>query len=366
MKHEIVEPQNDKPIILEFTQNNMANMILNFLGHKQSLHYVPEDGYFIVDKENIAQFYYLLEQKIAKEQYTHLNSFIVNIGYSNNTNFIIHSIEALNTFLETRSDITPISVVLEWKIILQFPNATTIESQNISVFFKIKKDGQGEVNLAVQHTNQAWGLEILNLFQSHIDTIRQNKSQKLKKAISMKTISEIIGILGILLWLFLSHNILKDDISTLDISEQRIELINKLQSIDMNQRNSQDLTLLLSIVNEQNMENFYEKIRINEPYKNIFNEYLKEIEQIKKQYLNNFLYGTFAFFLTILALYYQSIQAIKYFKLQSFILLTKKAEKEYQMFINSKNQKEYYSLTLICFTLITGVIGNFIYQVLSK
>uniref|UniRef100_UPI00165FEF26 hypothetical protein n=1 Tax=Sulfurimonas indica TaxID=2508707 RepID=UPI00165FEF26 len=65
---------------------------------------------------------------------------------------------------------------------------------------------------------------------------------------------------------------------------------------------------------------------------------------------------------SILGIAIYTRQIIRYYETSSFILITKRAEKELQNFIDSKNKLEYFSLTLIAISIICSVIANIIYQ----
>ncbi|POZ54014.1 hypothetical protein AADEFJLK_01057 [Methylovulum psychrotolerans] len=59
-------------------------------------------------------------------------------------------------------------------------------------------------------------------------------------------------------------------------------------------------------------------------------------------------------------------KAISFYQVQSFILISRRSESEYQQYIDSKNKTQFYSIILTFFSALCGVIGNFIYQLIIE
>lgn len=355
---------NPKGVVLTFSEENFASMILNFLGHKQKLQYIIRDTHFVIDKEILAQFHYLLVKKIEKEQFTHLNSFMVQLQYNDNTTRLIHGVEQLLSFLETQP-LIPESITLSWKIILQFPNAATIESQDIEVTFNIDADDYygDSIYLNVAHTNQSWGTEVLNLFKDHINTFIQKKPRQVKIAEVLKlflvprTLNELILVVGMILLPLLAY---------LDLSNTHdntaIEQIVKMTHYENNVTVSKEFIISMYLI-EKKIDKDINISSIQSPeYRKVVKDYIQKIDQqkhtkIKKIASVFFLLGgiiTFAIFFLR--------QNKKYYQLKSFILLTDKAQITFKNFQDSKSKFEYFSITALLIGLLIGVIGNFIYQ----
>ena len=173
-------------IALQLTNKTFAELILNFLGKKEKLVFqgsIP----FILRHNDIEQFYFLLENKIKKEQNIYIDHFLVDFAYNDNTHREISGIEALSKFNETR-DVYPISVTLTWNLIVKFPNSETIENQLIEMSFitddkeKTQEIADGKVILTISHTNQAWGIEVLNLFKDKIRNVSLEKPKQYRVA----------------------------------------------------------------------------------------------------------------------------------------------------------------------------------------
>lgn len=134
-------------------------------------------------QNDIEQFYYLLDSKISKEHHVHISHFSVNISYNDGTSREISGIDALNKFLETR-DVTPSDVTMSWNIIIKYPKSETIENQRIQLsFIRRGVNNDSEILLVIEHTNQSWGIEVLNLFKDKIAelSIKQTRECRFAK-----------------------------------------------------------------------------------------------------------------------------------------------------------------------------------------
>ena len=260
---------NDKELSILLAQQTFVDMVLNFLGTKEKLNY-RTDNDFILRLNDIEQFHYLLEAKIAKEQTVHINHFSVAISYHDGTSREINDIRALNGFIETR-DVLPRSVTLTWNVVVDFPTSTSVENQTIELTFSTNRKAEklGEVILTINHTNQAWGKDTKK--QSAILNLVKNREELLQK----------------------------------HLDEENKKIITRLE----------------------------------------------------------FLGSVFAIWI---AFYLYLNYSIKYFKTQSHILINNRSEKQYNSEREKQSKTEYYSITSVCVAIIIGVIGNFVYQLLTQ
>ena len=79
----VIQKRNDNSNVLslEFAEEYFADIIVNFLGSKEKVSY-ESDGSFLLRINDLEQLHYLLEEKIAKEQYTYINNFLIRINYN--------------------------------------------------------------------------------------------------------------------------------------------------------------------------------------------------------------------------------------------------------------------------------------------
>jgi len=57
---------------------------------------------------------------------------------------------------------------------------------------------------------------------------------------------------------------------------------------------------------------------------------------------------------------------VSFYGMKSFILISRRSEVEYEQFLRSKNKAEFYSISLILVSAFCGVLGNFIYQIITS
>ncbi|POZ54015.1 hypothetical protein [Methylovulum psychrotolerans] len=209
------EGNKNSELSVILSEQKFADMILNFLGKKEKLTYHLKKTAFLIRQNDIEQFYYLLDSKIAKEHHVYIDHFSVNISYNDSTSREISGIESLNKFLETR-DVIPSDVTMSWNIIIKYPKSDTIENQRVQLSF-IKGNnsdnyGNGEVLLVIEHTNQAWGVEVLNLFK---DKIAELSIKQTKKFNFIKSCMEIARVGGfyIMCFIVLISLVIMNDVS---------------------------------------------------------------------------------------------------------------------------------------------------------
>ena len=68
--------------------------------------------------------------------------------------------------------------------------------------------------------------------------------------------------------------------------------------------------------------------------------------------------------LLLLFIIYYCRMIIRYYSQGSYILITRRAEKEYQQDIDDRSKTVFYSITLITISIICGVIASFVYTFL--
>ena len=359
----INQPLHEKGILINFNEKTFADMILNFLGTKQKLSYHIENEYFKVSNNDLAQFYYYLEQKIDKEQFTTVNNFSISILYNDNTKLEINGVKELLTVNETR-DIIPVSIVMTWNIILQFPNKQIVENQIIDVSFNLLDKGYGEILLNIEHTNQAWGTEVLYLFKDYIHKLIIPKSTQLKKIEKMRERGILISLLvplilflGIMVYLIESDQGYK--------SSNEIQGLSKIVDIGKQENNFEEILLSFYIIDKkcQTIEciEYVKSKALKKELKNYITTYESNIYNQMKIVFK--LVGILVLFGLIVALYIN--QTFNYFKLKSFILLTEKAKLESKNFDSERSQIKYYSAMAFIIAVISSIVGSIIYKLIE-
>ena len=116
---ELVVSNESKAAALYLENDDFARVILEFLGKKELLTYKSERG-FVASHNDLENFYFLLREKISKEQPFNISHFQVDVNYHDGTTRSLSGIDGLSGFAETR-DVTPESVVLSWNVIVKYP-----------------------------------------------------------------------------------------------------------------------------------------------------------------------------------------------------------------------------------------------------
>lgn len=366
-----IEKASNKSNSLELVlnENSFADMILNFLGKKQSLSYKLINQNFKIEHNDLEQFYYLLQEKLEKENTTKVNHFNVTIQYFDNTHREINTIESLAHFLETRN-VSVKSVSLRWNIITNYPNANTIENQIIEVSFNILDNNfsNGDVFLNVQHTNQAWGIEVLNLFKDHISSLIIPKTRRLSLLELLYPSINIINILPLLFAFVFGFLLITNNFKSYDkevLNNFQIETLNLISKTSLNDNEKIDRLLSFYIIEK---DYNYDAIK---DY--IHSEEIKsKLLEFSKKSTNNFrnlilkLLGISIVLVIILFLIKSYIlYSIKYYSTGAYILLTKKSITEYNNFLSLKSKFNYYSFSLIIFSILCSIIASIIYKLLG-
>jgi hypothetical protein len=357
-----VEILKDNEVILSITEKNFADIILNFLGNKQILSFTAEEN-FNITLNDLEQFYYLLDEKIQKENYTNIDYFSVTISYHDKTTREITGINALKSYLETR-DVSPISIVLTWNIVLKFPNSQTIENQKIEVLFSFDEE-YSDISLKIEHTNQAWGIEILNLLKDHIQSFLIYKPKTLKIAEEIHSLINIHNMVSILLLITMTIFIFSvSNIQSEKDDKERIKAkhVSKLMNIGISENKIAE-TLFASYIIDKDYKN---PILLNNFTSLKLKKELERFIQIKDKKQNKILNKENSILFLIVGIFAGvamfTKQTINYYGTKSFIVITRRSEKDYENFKNEKSKVQYFSLALIGFSIICSVIANIIYQ----
>ncbi|MDM8557364.1 hypothetical protein [Candidatus Parabeggiatoa sp. HSG14] len=375
MSGEIVK--NDEDIQIKISQEKFARIILDFLGKKQTLSYQIETA-FLLDISNIAQFHYLLSEKIEKEQDTFLSLFNITIQYDDNTKRQFGDIKNVNSFYEVR-DVVATDVTLHWEIVVEFPKKK-IENQKIELSFSVKNQkSYGTIDLNIEHTNQAWGIEVLNHFKSYLKSIETpqypvvNWAIKTKTILNFKFLSKLMMLIVFIGVMFASlvfsfFESQGKGLST-TISSDRQEQILKLYAFNEHNLTQQIKIALFAL------ENFHvefiqltsDNLITDEKIKFILSNVVKNTAK-KKNILLLWLSSITIFFLSvfgilILAVFYLK-RLIKFHEKRSFIILSSRSERIFNEYKSSKGKVEFFSFSLLFFSIMCGIIANIIYQFL--
>jgi hypothetical protein len=362
---------------IDIQKEELAEFILNFLGKKEKLRYEDEFT-FVLNHNDVEHLYYLINEKISREENIIIEHFEVSVAYQDETVRDINGIEALNKFLETRY-VYPISIQLSWNLVVKFPKAQTIENQVIELAFvtnegyiqtapsEIKdrvrennKHGEGKVFLIIHHTNQAWGIEVLNLMKEAINAFRKTKTWQFKVAQKICKLYRPTGVLMIVVgymfaFIFFAMS-LKQDMQE-NLSEKLYALNNQIES-----SSPADLTkAMIAIVNmdsghiKKTAENHISTLAL----KNMLTE-IAHLQEEREE-TNKGLKISFSLpFVLLVVVYFYSRYVMHYFGSNSHILLTKRANEILEFEKESRSQAQFYSVGAIVFAIVIAIITDWI------
>lgn len=366
--------EKETSVVLSLPETTFADMIINFLGNKEKINY-DKNTYFIVELNNLTQFYYLLDAKIQKEQFTHVNYFSVIINYDDSTSREINTIESLATYHETRN-VIPVSISMTWNIVLKFPNSSTVENQKVKLLFSITDEViDGNINLTIQHTNPAWGVEVLNLFMGNIKKISIHANKNIgiidnilrdkHRFILRLMIRVLILLLIMLVPLFI---LLPKNLAPV-YNEEKINLVNEIYNLSYkNTINDNELFLTINSINNfpaNQLSNFSKKAPFSEKISLPIEAYVNEKDNKNIIIVKIGTGVVFSFIFIYFFMKYYIYSYLNYYRHKSFIKITEEANKHYEIFLDSKNKVVFYSLSAIAFSVLCSLIATAIYSLLQ-
>jgi hypothetical protein len=365
MPNSIIDANNHPTdISLNLSHEQFSEILLEFLGRKETLKY-EADTQFLLRHNDIEQFHHLIDQKIAKEKDIHVHHFSMQVEYNDGTTREVNGIEAVTKFNETR-DVIPVSVTMLWNILVTFPNAQSVENQRIALSFLTDEESlrgfdfvpkgyyKGRIILLIQHTNQAWGIEILNLLKDKISQV--TTKEQFLCVVSKRILRKPMHLLLVMSMLLFVVSILSLDHKLSLMSEkfdsQGIYNIFK-DSVD----NTDDKNLIMIMaVTKHNLSQYIDDKEMKNKLSNVFAEQNK-LELFK-------ICSTLAILSSPLLLIWYARTVIRYYLVGSYILLTRRAEKEHEQQIDNRSRMAFYSTSLFVFSVFCSVAASYIYSFL--
>jgi len=355
----------NQEVSIALNRDTFAQLILNFLGKKEKLS-LKKRVDFVLNHNDIEQFYYLLNAKIDKEPSTSVEHFLVTLNYNDNTVRQISGIEALNAFLETRH-VIPQSITLTWNIIVKYPNAPTVENQNIELtFITNNKENQtyeeGEVILSISHTNQAWAAEVLNLLRDKINgvTLSRPKALGWHEAYLFFFGKDMI-------LMFLALCVMVGAMFSQETGSERAKAYYQVATAVTDSTNLRDTaiaTMAVHVLDASHTRDTAEKLVKSEELKKSLIQVADEKEHKDSRRIW-ILVSILGLGLLLLFCRHYCAKSIKYFARESHILITSRAENLYKTQNEAKSKMEFFSLTLTAFTLATGLVVNIVWQLMA-
>ena len=380
MENGVVLNEDTKSISINVNEELFSEMLMGFLGKKQTIRYVNLKDNFDVTIDDLCQFHYYFEQKLKREQYTTINNLNVDFDFDDMTTYSLNGIDNLSKYTDHENKI-PISVTMTWDIVLSFPGNSVIEHQKVSLSLgsvslsdhssefrnSIPNDIDSFVRLEVETTNQAWGIEVSNLFRKHIESLIKKVPLEIKvtKFINKYVLTSYALIASF--FIFFMFSTFQGNNYEFTKSALKIEYLEKAVKVnDVNEISSLDNYILMKILEARQINN---KVLTNyiksDDLKNIMNDYIDKFESQQFTGLiailgKAFLVVIFAFMLKLYV-----IQTNKFYMNESYLLLTKEIKKKYNLKQESQNRLQHYSVIVLVLAALSSVIASFIYDFLK-
>lgn len=353
--------------IIEFDKETISRIILEFLGNKETLNYSKKGQSFLLRHNDLAQFHYLLDQKLANQKdilTLHLN---VDFHFSNGSIRSINDISSFEKINEINNTYTD-RVTLTWKIINKFHGHKNIETQVIELSFLVASE---EIILNITHTNQSWALEIFELFRKKIEEIshKDNLLIRFYKSIDNMGASNFyttyIFVLMLAIFTFTK-------LSSPPIDNNKILPIQTIFDNYKNTNSKDDLLISLSILNNYNED---QALYLLEKNKVLDHQSQKNLIQALDANINNnstfkkiinWSLILFIFFILIpLILIGYPNYALKKLRKPSYIIINNYMENMYEKKMNAMKGFGFYGATAFSISILTGVIGCVIYDLVK-
>jgi len=378
------DEQNEKGYLVEGTEDSLtfnmkqeafADILLNFLGKKESLEYFNAKDVFKVTIPDLLQLDASFKQKIDKEQFTKVDNLNVTIEYDNLTSHNFNGIDKLATY-DSFDDALPIVITLTWDIVISIPGTQRIEKQQVNLSFNSfsmsneqrevpfhSKNGLDSfIRLEVEFTNQAWGMEVLNLFKSKISKLQRKEKNTLK---TMNFFDRVFlresFLVFVIMMTFLYHLV-----TTVESGEKKSEVqISTLAKVTKIYQSDEikfyDYNLALIIIDKKNNDLDILKSIHSKDIRNILEEYIKTVTKKDFKY-NMLIQGLYIILIFVLLKIYVR-QTRRFYETISFILVTTESKKLYEDNYSQKGYWQYFSVVGIIMAVIASLIAAYIYDV---
>lgn len=368
-------------VTLRLKKERFSEFLFEFLGPKETLS-KNFKGVFVISKNDLLQFHYLLTQKIEKEQFISLTLESATIQYDDNTSRTINTFPAIENYSEFRN-VAATSFQLTWKFVFQTPKDKTLQQQIVSVYFEPGADvpGVGTLTVKIEHSNQVWATEVLRMFEEHISKIATKNTiffqslNFLKRFRIFGTLTVVLiaigGGLGIYLW---SER--QKLVHPLTVKEEFIfDMANVLKSSD----NDLDTTLQFFLINDLRHEStsiiqsLHEAGRFNPRYKGIIDKLLEGYydtgkestrivsfstlrEEIKAVANMRWAFWYLTFVIIYVLTYMLAAIFLRVFRLKSIIAITDKGIKE-----ADQQQRTKSASVQFAFGVLSSLLASVIY-----
>lgn len=191
-------PQNSY-FVIPCPQDKFGEFISHLLGKPQ----VISKGFygsFSINRDDISNFYDLVQHRLHEQQHASLIQFTVKTSYDDGSSVEVTSIKDFTEYAEIRP-LIPRAISMSWVYLVKFPNSSIPERQQIDVSLRSNNQKYernsfgkesfpdsdedavrfiyprsppsitGSATFRISHTARSWGMDIEGLLTSHIKNI---------------------------------------------------------------------------------------------------------------------------------------------------------------------------------------------------
>lgn len=173
-------------IVLPCDPAHFKDFVTGLLGKPQTIRKTFA-GPFDVGRQDIENFYHLVNQRVTQQNEATLIQFSVRVVYDDQSSVLLNSIEDFVHYNEVRP-IGSIAAHLSWSFLVRFQDREVPEKQQIDISINavgygpifdadsdllfVHRPGQsGLLGLRIHHTARTWGADIEALLTGHIQTL---------------------------------------------------------------------------------------------------------------------------------------------------------------------------------------------------
>jgi len=180
---ELVNPQKGY-VALPYTDEQLSQFIKSLLGTPQTISKKIE-GVFVIQLSDIQSFNDLICQRVAQQNQSKLLEVKSTIYFSDKSNITLNSYDDLISYYEIKP-LLSIGIRITWSFLINFPDKETPERQEIELFYCANKrklltnsdvSSESYFNIEIRHTQRTWGVDIENIIEDQIDSIKQKISK---------------------------------------------------------------------------------------------------------------------------------------------------------------------------------------------
>lgn len=166
-------------VVLPCAPEDFTTFIKGLLGKPQEIAF-SVSGVFSIALDDIVDLHHIVHQRITGQDKSSLVSFSVRVIYDNGSSVLLNSLDALQSYRETRNIIST-QAHLSWTYLVHFPDGSAPEKQDIEVSCyateakllpsqeiarrlpastPIELTSRGHIDLRIKHTKRTWGADL--------------------------------------------------------------------------------------------------------------------------------------------------------------------------------------------------------------